>query len=72
LILTDIDIRRVLPAIQSCDAAFFSLHEVHVTKALLESDNPWKTLGKTLASFPLYPRYQALIRNQVEDLKMSS
>ena len=66
LILTDIDIQRVLPAIRSYYATFFSLHEVHVTEELLEANDPWETLE----SFPLYPRYQALIRNQVEDLKL--
>lgn len=66
LILTDIDIQRVLPAIRSCYATFFSLHEVHVTEALLKADDPWEILE----SFPLYPRYQALIRNQAEVLKL--
>ena len=66
LILTDIDIQRVLPAIRSYYATFFSLHEVHVAEELLEANDPWETLE----SFPLYPRYQALIRNQVEDLKL--
>lgn len=66
LILTDMDIRRVLPAIRSYYATFFNLHEVHITEALLEANDPWEALE----SFPLYPRYQALIRNHVGVLKL--
>jgi hypothetical protein len=67
LILTDPDIIRVLPAIRSYYSAFFSLHEVHVVETLLEADDPWEAVE----SYPLYPRYEVLIRNHVEILKLS-
>ncbi|MBW2615674.1 MAG: nicotianamine synthase [Deltaproteobacteria bacterium] len=67
LILTDLDIRRVLPAIRAYYTTFFSLHEAHLAKELLKSRDPWHVLE----SFPLYPRYETLIRNQAEVLHLT-
>jgi len=62
LILDEPDIRRELPVIRSYYSAFFRIHEKHLAEELLKSEAPWKTLK----SFPLYPRYEALVRNQIE------
>ena len=62
LILDEPDIRRELPAIRSYYSAFFSIHEKHLAEELLKSKDPWETLK----SFPFYPRYEALVRNQIE------
>lgn len=62
LILNEPDIRRELPVIRSYYSTFFSIHEEHLAKKLLKSDFPWETLK----SFPLYPRYEALVQNQIE------
>ena len=68
LILTDVDIKRVLPAIRSYYAAFFSIHEAHLAEELLKTHDPWKVLE----SFPLYPRYETLIRSQAEELHLAA
>lgn len=62
LILDEPEIRYVLPNIHAYYNIFFSIHEVHLAEKLLESRAPWETLK----SFPLYPRYEALVRNQIE------
>ena len=62
LILDEPDIRRELPVIRSYYSTFFSIHEKHLAEELLKSEAPWETLK----SFPLYPRYEALVRNQIE------
>lgn len=61
LILDEPDIRRELPVIRSYYSEFFSIHEKHLAEELLKSDSPWETLQ----SFPLYPRYEALVKNQI-------
>ena len=62
LILDEPDIRRELPVIRSYYSAFFSIHEEHLAKELLKSETPWQTLN----SFPLYTRYDALVKSQIE------
>jgi hypothetical protein len=62
LILDEPEIRGVLPLIRAYYNTFFSIHEVHLAEQLLESNNPWETFSR----FPLYPRYEALIKNQME------
>jgi len=62
LILDETDICRELPVIRSYYSTFFSIHEEHLAKELLKSEAPWETLK----SFPLYPRYKALVRSQIE------
>jgi len=64
LILEEAEIKAVLPLIRSYYATFFSIHEMHLAKQLILSQDPWETL----AAFPLYPRYESLIRMQVETL----
>ena len=67
LILKDPDIRMELPVIRSYYSTFFSIHEVHLAEELLKSDAPWETLK----SFPLYPRYEALVKNQIEAMHIA-
>jgi len=62
LILDEPEIRSVLPRIRAYYNTFFSIHEVHLAEKLLESPSP----RETLKSFPLYPRYEALVKNQIE------
>lgn len=62
LILDEPDIWRELPVIRSYYSAFFRIHEKHLAEELLESDSPWEVLK----SFPLYPRYETLVRSQFE------
>ncbi|MGD9368562.1 MAG: nicotianamine synthase family protein [Desulfobacteraceae bacterium] len=62
LILDESDIRRELPVIRTYYSAFFRIHEKHLAEELLKSDSPWEVLK----SFPLYPRYETLIRRQFE------
>ena len=62
MVLNDPEIRRVLPTIRSYYAMFFSIHETHLAQRIIGSADPWQTLQ----DFALYPRYEALIRGQVE------
>jgi hypothetical protein len=62
LILDEPEIRDALPIIRAYYNTFFSIHEVHLAEQLLKASDPWETLK----SFPLYPRYEALVRNQIE------
>ena len=62
LILDEEEIKSVLPVIRSYYAAFFSIHEEHLAQQLLDADDPWTMLK----SFPLYSRYEALIKGQME------
>ncbi|NOQ46304.1 MAG: nicotianamine synthase [Desulfobulbaceae bacterium] len=66
-ILKDQDIRMELPVIRSSYSTFFSIHEVHLAEELLKSDSPWEALK----SFPLYPRYEALVKNQIEAMHVA-
>ncbi len=60
LILEEPDINKVLPIIRSYYSTFFDIHETYLAHELLKADNPWETLK----AFPLYPRYDTLIKNQ--------
>jgi len=64
LILEEEEIKAVLPLIRSYYVSFFSIHEMHLARQLTVSEDPWETL----CGFPLYPRYESLIRTQVETL----
>jgi len=68
LILDEPDIRAELPLIRSYYSTFFDIHETHLAKNLLKSHSPWETLK----SFPLYPRYETLIRNQIEAMHIEA
>lgn len=67
LILEEPDIHRELPVIRSYYSTFFNIHEAHLAEELLKSDTPWQTLK----SFPLYPRYETLIKKQTEAMYVS-
>jgi hypothetical protein len=62
-VLKDPVIRSLLPAIHRSYSNFFSVHETHLAREILNNDNPWEMLE----SFPLYQRYVNLIRDQVEN-----
>ena len=62
LILDEPEIKETLPTIRGYYDTFFSIHEVHLAEKLLQTSAPWATL----TSFPLYPRYEALVKNQIE------
>jgi len=64
LILEEEEIKAVLPMIRAYYAVFFSIHEIHLARELIASQDPWETL----AAFPLYPRYESLIQTQMETL----
>jgi hypothetical protein len=61
LILDEPEIRETLPVIRAYYNNFFNIHEVHLASQLLEASDPWEALK----SFPLYPRYEALVKNQM-------
>ncbi len=65
-ILADLEVGRMLPTIRSYYTLFFSLHERGLAHAILGADNPWEVLRV----FALYPRYEALMRSQVEGLPL--
>jgi hypothetical protein len=64
LILEEEEIKSVLPLIRAYYATFFAIHEMHLAIQLVNARDPWKTLR----AFPLYQRYEALIRGQVESM----
>lgn len=68
LILDEPEIRSALPTIRTYYNSFFNIHEVHLAFRLLDSSDPWETMR----SFPLYPRYEALVKNQIELDKIES
>lgn len=66
LILDEPEIRCELPVIRDYYKTFFSIHEIHVARRLLNSGTPWETFE----SFPLYPRYEALVRSQMKAVRL--
>ena len=62
-LLRDPVISSVLPAIYTSYTHFFSLHETQLARKILACKEPWKMLE----SFPLYTRYENMIKNQVQD-----
>jgi hypothetical protein len=67
LVLADREIEELLPAIRSYYTTFFELHETALAQEVLAAADPWHPLEV----FGLYPRYEALIRTQVETLGLS-
>jgi hypothetical protein len=61
-LLRDPVISSVLPSIYTSYTQFFSLHETQLAKKLMACKEPWKMLE----SFPLYARYENMIKNQVQ------
>ena len=68
LILNEKEIRSRLPLIRSYYTAFFDIHEVHLARELLTTDDPWKTLR----CFPLYPRYEVLVHSMLRAMPPQS
>lgn len=67
LILEEAEIRQQLPLIRSYYSSFFGIHEVQLAEQLIQSSDPWQHL----ANFPLYPRYESLVSNQVKAMQVS-
>ncbi len=65
-ILADQEVARMLPTIRSYYSLFFSLHERGLAHAIIGADTPWEVLRV----FALYPRYEALMRSQIEGLPL--
>lgn len=63
-ILSDFSISALLPDVRAYYAAFFDIHERDVAREICASESPRKALD----SFVLLPRYEGLIKNQVEGL----
>ena len=64
LILQEEEIKSVLPLIRAYYTLFFSIHENQLAEKLVHADDAWKTLS----GFPLYPRYEALIKGQMASM----
>ncbi|NLO31195.1 MAG: methyltransferase [Methanosarcina mazei] len=61
-VLRDPVLRALLPSIHASYTLFFSLHETRLAKEILTCKEPWETLE----SFPLYPRYENMIKNHID------
>ena len=62
LLLEEDEIRQELPLIRSYYTTFFSIHETGLARELIKKADPWAHLR----DFPLFPRYEALVRSQME------
>lgn len=67
LILRDSEISKCLPTIRSYYTLFFSIHELQLARDILASKNPWSVVS----SFPLYNRYDTLIKNQIDAMTLT-
>ncbi|MDH4317149.1 MAG: nicotianamine synthase [Desulfobulbaceae bacterium] len=67
LILREPEINRWLPTIRSYYTLFFSIHELQLARDILASKNPWGVV----TSFPLYNRYDTLIKNQMAAMSLT-
>ena len=67
LLLDEPEIRRELPLIRSYYTTFFSIHEARLARDLIRQKDPWKTL----AAFPFFSRYEALVRNQIKAMPIA-
>ena len=63
-ILASRNIQAMLPDIRWYYNTFFEVHETCLVQEVLAADDPWQPLRV----FGLYPRYEALIRTQMEQL----
>lgn len=59
-------IQRSLPKIRQYYSTFFDVHESYLVKEVLAADDPWQPL----LFFGLYPRYETLIRTQMNALDL--
>ncbi len=64
-ILANAEIQRMLPAIRHYYKTFFDIHESFLVNEVIKAEDPWMPL----VDFGLYPRYETLIRTQVESLQ---
>lgn len=62
-LLRDPVISSVLPSIYTSYTRFFSLHEVQLARKILACEEPWKMLE----SFPLYARYEDMIKIHIQN-----
>lgn len=67
-ILSSPHIQNMLPTIRSYYNTFFNVHETYLVQEVLTADDPWHPL----LIFGLYPRYEALIRTQMDSLDLPS
>ncbi|MCI5132209.1 MAG: nicotianamine synthase [Candidatus Electrothrix sp. EH2] len=65
-ILISRDIQDMLPDIRWYYTTFFEVHETCLVQEVLAADDPWQPLQV----FGLYPRYETLIRTQMEQLAL--
>ena len=62
-LLRDPLIRSLLPVVYTSYTHFFSLHETHLARKILDCEEPWEMLK----SFPLYSRYEDMIKTHVQN-----
>ena len=62
-VLGDPVISSVLPAIYTSYTHFFSVHETQLAREILACKEPWKMLE----SFPLYARYENMIKVHIQN-----
>jgi hypothetical protein len=65
-ILASAEIQELLPDIRWYYNTFFEVHETYLVHEVLAADDPWQPLQ----FFGLYPRYETLIRTQMEQLDL--
>jgi hypothetical protein len=65
--LTDPDVCIALPVIRSYYARLIGIFEKHLARRLITADDPWSTLE----SFPLYSRYEVLVRDHGKASELS-
>jgi hypothetical protein len=62
-LLRDPVISSILPTIYTSYTHFFSIHETLLARKILACKDPWKMLE----SFPLYARYESMIKTHVQN-----
>lgn len=62
-VLRDPVINSVLPSVYASYTHFFSLHETKLAREILACKEPWKMLE----SFPLYARYEDMLKTHVQN-----
>ena len=66
MVLSDISVKSVLPNVRAFYRSFFEIHEEYLANEILFSPTPWTVLD----NFELFPRYRALIKNQINLLNL--
>jgi len=67
-IMASQEIKRMLPAVRHYYKNFFDIHEKFLVTEVLEAEDPWQPL----MDFGLYPRYETLIKTQMESLSLGN